>query len=74
LVPFESDGTPLGAPKDREAFARAFAGRVNELVADPARAAAFGAAGRARVEATFSWSAIAKQTAALYQSLRRPRV
>jgi len=71
LVPFESDGTPLGAPKDRDAFARAFAARVNQLVADPAKAAAFGKAGRARVEARFSWSAIAQQTANLYRGLRR---
>jgi alpha-maltose-1-phosphate synthase len=70
LVPFESDGTPLGAPKDRDAFARAFASRVNQLVAEPALAAAFGAAGRARVESTFSWSSIARQTADLYRSLR----
>jgi len=34
LVHFESDGTPMGAPKDRDAFARAFAARVNELVAN----------------------------------------
>jgi starch synthase len=73
LVPFESDGTPLGAPKDRALFARAFAARVNELVADPARATAFGRAGRSRVEATFSWSAIARQTADLYRSLRAVR-
>ncbi len=71
LVPFESDGTPLGAPKDRQAFARAFAERVNQLVASPALAAELGAAGRARVESTFSWSSIAKQTADLYASLRR---
>jgi len=71
LVNFESDGTPLGAPKDRDAFARAFAARVNELAFDPVRAAAFGKAGRARVEAMFSWSAIAKQTADLYRSLRK---
>jgi starch synthase len=70
LVPFESDGTPLGAPKDRQAFARAFAERVNQLVASPALAAELGAAGRARVESTFSWSSIAKQTADLYRSLR----
>ncbi|HWZ90884.1 MAG TPA: glycogen synthase [Polyangiaceae bacterium] len=70
LVHFEPDGTPMGEPKDREAFARAFALRVNELAATPERARAFGAAGRARVEATFSWSAIAKQTADLYRSLR----
>ena len=73
LVHFEPDGTPMGAPKAREAFARAFAARVNELVADPAQAAAFGKAGRARVEATFSWSAIAQQTADLYRSLRVTR-
>jgi starch synthase len=42
---------------------------VNELCASPARAAEFGAAGRARVEATFSWAAIAKQTAELYRRL-----
>lgn len=71
LVQFEPDGTPMGAPKDRETFARAFAARINELVADPALAKQFGEAGRARVEATFSWSAIAKQTADLYRSLRK---
>ena len=70
LVHFESDGTPMGAPKDRAAFARAFAARVNELCASPALARRFGEAGRARVEAKFSWSAIAKQTVELYRSLR----
>lgn len=70
LVHFEPDGTPMGAPKDRAAFAQAFAARVNELCADPERAKQFGAAGRARVETKFSWSAIAKQTLELYRSLR----
>jgi glycosyltransferase involved in cell wall biosynthesis len=70
LVPFESDGSPMGAPKDREGFARAFAERVNQLVASPELAKQFSAAGRARVESTFSWSSIAKQTADLYRSLR----
>ncbi len=70
LVHFESDGTPMGAPKDRAAFAQAFAERVNELCASPSRAKLFGEAGRARVEAKFSWSAIAKQTVELYRSLR----
>ena len=69
LIQFEPDGTPMGAPKDRDAFARAFAARVNELVASPELAARFGKAGRARVEATFSWSAIAQQTAELYRQL-----
>jgi len=70
LVHFEPDGKPMGGPKDREAFARAFAARVNELVAQPELAIQFGKAGRARVESTFSWSSIAKQTTDLYRSLR----
>jgi starch synthase len=69
LVHFEPDGTPMGSPKDRAAFALTFAERINQLVASPERAAAFGAAGRARVENTFSWSAIARQTVDLYRSL-----
>ena len=42
---------------------------MNELVADPDRAAAMGRAGRARVLEHFAWPAIAQQTAALYRSL-----
>jgi starch synthase len=66
LVPFEPDGTPMGSPRDREAFAKQLAARINQLVADPTLAQKFGAAGRARVEDKFSWAAIAVQTAALY--------
>ena len=69
LVPFEPDGTPMGSPRDRAAFAERLASHVNQLVADPSLAQKFGAAGRARVERKFSWSAIAAQTAALYARL-----
>jgi alpha-maltose-1-phosphate synthase len=69
LVPLEPDGTPLGAPRDREAFARALASRIDELVANPDRARAFGRAARMRVEEHFSWTKIAEQTAALYRGL-----
>jgi starch synthase len=69
LVSFEPDGTPMGGPKDREAFARALALRINELCADPALATKMGAAGRKRVEDHFAWSTIAKQTARLYERL-----
>lgn len=69
LVSFEPDGTPMGAPKDREAFARALALRINELCADPALATKMGVAGRKRVEDHFAWSTIAKQTARLYERL-----
>jgi starch synthase len=71
LVPFEGDGTPKNEPKDRDAFALAFAERVNELAADPARAERFGERGRARVAERFSWSSIAEQTARLYTRLVR---
>jgi starch synthase len=49
----------------------ALAGAVNALVRDPARAAAFGARGRQRAIAEFSWDAIAAQTATLYAELAR---
>jgi len=42
---------------------------VNELLADPGRAARMGEAGRARAVEHFSWTAIAEQTVALYRSL-----
>lgn len=69
LVSFEPDGTPMGAPKDREVFARALATRINELCADPVLAKRMGAAGRKRVEEHFAWSSIARQTARLYENL-----
>jgi starch synthase len=69
LVSFEPDGTPMGAPKDRDGFARALAARVNELCADPLLATRMGAAGRKRVEEHFAWSSIARQTARLYERL-----
>jgi starch synthase len=69
LVSFEPDGTPMGGPKDRDAFARAFATRVNELCGDEKLARTLGAAGRKRVEDHFAWSTIARQTARLYEQL-----
>ena len=69
LVSFEPDGTPMGAPKDREGFARALARRINELCADPELARKMGEAGRRRVEDHFAWSTIARQTARLYEQL-----
>ena len=72
LVSFDSDGTPMGAPKDRAAFARALATRINELCADPALARKMGEAGRKRVEEHFAWKSIARQTARLYEKLCQP--
>jgi alpha-maltose-1-phosphate synthase len=58
--------TGLLVPSDDE---QALAQAVNALVLDPAKAAEFGARGRARAVADFSWDAIAAQTARLYASL-----
>ena len=54
---------------DADGFERAIAGAVNDVVRDPAKAAAFGAAGRERTIAEFSWTAIAEQTVDLYRSV-----
>jgi starch synthase len=58
-------------PADPDGFARALADKVNELLADPSRAAAMGAAGRQRAIEEFSWSAIAARTFELYQRVLR---
>jgi glycosyltransferase involved in cell wall biosynthesis len=52
-----------------DAFSRALAEAVNELMRDPEKRKAFGKAGRRRAEALFGWDAIAKSTVALYESL-----
>jgi starch synthase len=69
LVPIEPGDDGTGAPRDPERFAADFAARVNELVADPARAKAMGRAGRERAVSSFAWPAIARQTSELYRSL-----
>jgi alpha-maltose-1-phosphate synthase len=67
LVPVElgADGDPV----DPARFAADFAAKVNELLADPARAARLGEAGRRRAVETFGWGAIAQETVALYERL-----
>jgi starch synthase len=69
LVPIEAEGGGSVEPRDPEAFSRALAAAVNELMDDPDRRAAMGTAARARVEAHFSWRAIAGQTLAFYRDL-----
>jgi starch synthase len=67
LVPVELG--ERGDPVDPAGFASAFAARVNELLADPARAAEMGRAGRRRAVERFSWGAIADETVDLYRRL-----
>jgi len=64
-----SDGeTGLLVPPDDPG---ALAGALSALIADPARAAALGRAGRERAVGEFGWQAVAAQTAALYAELAR---
>ncbi|WFE34809.1 glycogen synthase [Micromonospora sp. WMMD975] len=70
LVPIEQAGDGSGTPLDPERFVADLADRMNELLADPARIAAFGAAGRRRAVERFSWSAIAEQTLTLYRAVQ----
>jgi starch synthase len=68
LVPFEADPQTT-FPRDPDQFAKDLAAPIQALLADPEKAKKFGEAGRKRVEAHFSWTAIAQQTVALYESL-----
>ena len=56
-------------PADPAAFSAGLADAINALARDPALRARFGASGRRRVEAHFSWDAIARGTLDLYRSL-----
>ena len=52
-----------------EEFRSGLAAAVNELLADPARAQAMGAAGRERAEREFAWETAATRTVEIYRSL-----
>ncbi len=54
---------------DTAAFEADLAAAVNALCADPARAKAFGEAGRIRAADEFSWESIAAQTLAVYEQV-----
>jgi starch synthase len=65
LVPLEQAPGSID-PIDPEGFARAFADRVNRLIADPELATRMGRAGRERVTEHFAWPAIATETLSVY--------
>jgi len=69
LVPYEARADGTGTPLDPAGLAADLAARVNELLADPARAGAMGRAGRARAVERFGWDVAAVQTLALYEQL-----
>ncbi len=68
LVPFDQDPV-TSFPRDPDRFARDLAAKLSDLLADPEKCRRFGQAGRKRAEEKFSWTSIADQTIALYQSL-----
>ncbi|WP_104524268.1 glycogen synthase [Blastococcus atacamensis] len=65
LVPYD-EADPAG-------FAAGLAARMSELLADPDRAAAMGAAGRERVLSEFGWAAIAQRTTEVYSAVLAAR-
>jgi starch synthase len=69
LVPFVPSGDAFGTPAEPEAFSAAIAERVNLLLASPELARAFGAAGRERALAEFTWKAVARQTVEVYDQV-----
>jgi starch synthase len=69
LVPLEQQKESPFEPTNPEKFERDLATRINQLMKDRHLREKFGKAGRKRAEANFSWSAIAKETIAVYGSL-----
>jgi alpha-maltose-1-phosphate synthase len=69
LVPLEQMKESPFEPLNPEKFSRDLAARINQLMQDRQLREKFGRAGRKRAEEHFSWSEIAQETIALYQSL-----
>lgn len=69
LVPIEQVTDGSGTPLEPEKFVADLASAINTLLADPARTARFGQAGRRRAVEHFSWDAVARQTLDIYRSL-----
>lgn len=69
LVPIDPVSASDVEPCDPDRFSRDLAAAVNDLLADPPRRAAMARRARARVEEHFSWTSIARQTLAFYESI-----
>jgi len=69
LIRFEAEGGGSAEPRDPEAYSRALAAAINELMGAPERRKAMGKASRARVLANFSWKHIAGLTLDFYRDL-----
>lgn len=69
LVPIEQVQDGTGTPVDPDKYIADLAAVLNEVVSDPAKAAEYGKAGRARAEREFTWSRISEQTQEIYRKL-----
>jgi alpha-maltose-1-phosphate synthase len=69
LVPIDQASDVSGTPLKPERFEADLATAINELLASPERARAFGRAGRERAVTQFSWTSVARTTLDLYHSL-----
>ncbi|SCG63068.1 glycogen synthase (ADP-glucose) [Micromonospora echinaurantiaca] len=69
LVPIEQATDGSGRPLNPAAFVADLATRINEVLADPERAAEFGRAGRRRAVEHFSWDTVARRTLEVYRSV-----
>ena len=72
LVPIDQVQDGTGTPTDPDRFVADLAATLAEVVTDPERARAYGAAGRERAATAFSWQAIADATASLYREVAQP--
>jgi starch synthase len=68
LVPIEQATDGTGTPLYPEQYVADLAAALNDAVSDPARAAAYGRAGRLRAQESFGWPAIAERTMQVYRS------
>ncbi|GAA1844961.1 glycogen synthase [Microbacterium koreense] len=71
LVPIDQVQDGTGTPTDPDRFVADLAATLTEVVSDPARAAQYGRAGRARAVEDFSWGSIAERTERLYAEVVR---
>ncbi len=69
LVPIEQVHDGTGTPVDPDRFVADLAAALNNAVSDPARAAAYGAAGRRRAVDHFSWASIGERTLQVYEDV-----
>ena len=69
LVPIEQVDDGTGTPVVPDRFVADLAAAGNRVLADPARAAEMGRAGRRRAVEHFSWASIADRTMEVYRSV-----